>query len=128
VFPGVVLVGVGLTITVAPLTTAVLAAVEDAHAGIASAINNAVARIAGLLAVAVIPAAAGLTGQGLSWTDGWTRALTIIAVVTAAGGLVSWLTIRTSRPVRPVVHPSPMVACQDPCVAAAEREPVASGR
>ena len=44
VFPGVFVLGVGLTLTVAPLTAAVLGAVEDAHAGVASAINNAVAR------------------------------------------------------------------------------------
>ena len=113
VLPGVTVVGVGLTITVAPLTTAVLAAVEDAHAGIASAINNAVARIAGLLAVAVIPAVAGLSGEGLSWNEGWTRALTITAAIAASGGVVSWLTIRRSVPVRSVVHPSTLVACQD---------------
>ena len=117
VAPGVIVIGIGLTITVAPLTTAVLAAVEDAHAGIASAINNAVARIAGLLAVAIIPAAAGLSGEGLDWTDGWTQALVITAIIAATGGVVSWLTIRKGEAVRPTVHPSPQVACQDPCVA-----------
>jgi Na+/melibiose symporter-like transporter len=116
VLPGVLVMGIGLTITVAPLTTAVLGAVEDAHAGIASAINNAVARIAGLLAVAVIPAAAGLAGEGLSWNDGFDRALTITAIVTASGGVVSWATIRRGRDVRPVVHPSPSFACQDASV------------
>jgi EmrB/QacA subfamily drug resistance transporter len=113
VLPGVLVMGVGLTITVAPLTTAVLASVEDAHAGIASAINNAVARIAGLLAIAVIPAAAGLAGQGLSWNDGYDVALEMSAAVTATAGVVSWLTIRKARPVRPVAHPGPFVACQD---------------
>ena len=98
VLPGVVVMGIGLTITVAPLTTAVLGAVEDAHAGIASAINNAVARIAGLLAVAVIPAAAGLAGEGLSWNDGFDRALTITAIIAASGGVVSWFTIRRGEP------------------------------
>ncbi len=124
VLPGVFVMGIGLTITVAPLTTAVLGAVEDAHAGIASAINNAVARIAGLLAVAVIPAAAGLAGEGLSWNDGFDRALMITAVITASGGVVSWLTIRRGRSVRLVVHPSPQLACQDPCVI--EKEPLAA--
>ena len=51
--------------TVAPLTTAVLAAVPTGHAGLASAVNNAVARAAGLIMVAALPAAAGLAGRRL---------------------------------------------------------------
>lgn len=56
IFPGVVIFGIGLSITVAPLTSAILGDVEKEHAGIASAVNNAVARVAGLLAVAAIGA------------------------------------------------------------------------
>ncbi|MEH3033573.1 MAG: MFS transporter [Aeromicrobium erythreum] len=63
VLPGAFVFGIGLTMLVAPLTSAVLAAVPDREAGIASGVNNAVARTAGLLAVAAIPPLAGISGS-----------------------------------------------------------------
>jgi EmrB/QacA subfamily drug resistance transporter len=63
VLPAVLVFGFGLTTMVAPLTATVLAAAPGEHAGAASGVNNAVARTAGLLAVALLPAIAGLTGD-----------------------------------------------------------------
>jgi EmrB/QacA subfamily drug resistance transporter len=64
VLPAVTLFGLGLSFVVAPLTATVLASADVRHAGVASAVNNAVARVAGLLAVAGLPAAVGLTAAG----------------------------------------------------------------
>ena len=70
VLPGMSLVGLGLAMTVAPLTGTVLAAAPDELAGTASGVNNAVSRTAGLLAVAVLPTVVGLGGDGLRGPGG----------------------------------------------------------
>jgi hypothetical protein len=66
VLPGIVIFGIGLSLLVAPLTATALGALDDSYAGIASGVNNAVARAAGLLAVAILPLAAGLGGGSLT--------------------------------------------------------------
>ncbi len=101
VLPGVTVFGLGLALLVAPLTATVLAAAPDEHAGIASGVNNAVARAGALLAVAALPVAVGLGGEQyadpVAFDDGYRLALLACAALLAAGGAVSWLTIR--RPV-----------------------------
>jgi len=97
VLPAVVIFGAGLTLVVAPVTATVLAAADARHAGIASGINNAVARVASLLAVAVLPVIAGLTGDSfydpVAMTDGFRMAMVACAVLAVAGGALAWLTI-----------------------------------
>jgi EmrB/QacA subfamily drug resistance transporter len=98
VLPGVVVFGLGLATTVAPLTSTVLGAAPAEHAGMASAVNNDVARTAGLIAVAVLPVAAGITGSAYlhpaALDHGFTTAVLIAAVLCASGGLLAAITIR----------------------------------
>jgi EmrB/QacA subfamily drug resistance transporter len=113
VLPGVLVFGAGLTLIVAPLTAAVMAAVEAHHVGVGSAINNATARIGGLLAVAVVPGLAGLTAAashltGVSLTDGFTTAMRISAGLLVVGGLIAAATIRR---VAPASDPAAEAAC-----------------
>jgi EmrB/QacA subfamily drug resistance transporter len=100
VLPAVVVFGLGLAVTVAPLTTTVLAAAPSEHAGIASAINNDVARAAGLIAVAVLPSLAGIGGHSYLhpavFSSGFHRAVLIAAGACAVGALVAVLTIRNA--------------------------------
>ena len=117
VLPAVLVFGLGMTITVAPLTAAVLAAVDERRAGVASGVNNAVARLAGLLGIAVIPALAGIGdstgagGMGVSLAHGYGTALRISAGACAAGGIVAGLLVRRAVPVSTVTHPSQVHAC-----------------
>ncbi|EFC82726.1 DHA2 family efflux MFS transporter permease subunit [Parafrankia sp. EUN1f] len=117
VLPGVIVLGLGLATVVAPLTSTALGAAPAEHAGIASAVNNDVARTAQLLAVAVLPAAAGLTGDAYldaaGFASGFQSALWIVAGLCASGGLVAYLGIRNPAPTRPTAIPKrPMVPCR----------------
>ena len=99
VLPGLLLQGLGMATTVAPLTATVLAAAPDPLAGVASGVNNAVARAAQLLAVAALPVAVGLSGRDYAdpaaLAAGYRTAALACAGLFAPGGLVSWLTIRS---------------------------------
>lgn len=89
-FPGLLIFGIGVTLTVAPLTSAILGAIGPARSGIASAVNNAVSRVAGLLAIAAIGAVAG-TGSSY---DAFHRLAAATAGLLIVGGLISAWGIR----------------------------------
>jgi EmrB/QacA subfamily drug resistance transporter len=116
VLPAVAVFGIGLAITVAPLTAAVLAAVPDNHAGTASGVNNAIARLAGLLSIAVLPVVADIhAGVGQPLGHGFAIAMLIAAFVSATGGIVAAVTIHTGVDVTHHVLPGVNHACQHPC-------------
>ncbi len=93
VLPGVIVLGLGLATTVAPLTATALAAIPVEHSGIASAFNNDVARLGGLLAVAVLPAASGITGHSYlhpaQFAVGFRTSIDVAAACCALGGLLA---------------------------------------
>jgi EmrB/QacA subfamily drug resistance transporter len=91
--PRVILFSAGLTLLVAPLTTTVMTSVEDASSGIASGINNAVSRIAGLVVIALL----GLAGTG----NVYRFSMTLCAIFAASAGLISFLAIQNkAKPIK----------------------------
>lgn len=88
--PGILIFGLGLSITVAPLTAAILGSIKAKNAGIGSAINNAVARVAGLIAVAAL---ATVTGATLN-LQGFHKGVIAMAILLVAGGIVSAIGIQ----------------------------------
>jgi EmrB/QacA subfamily drug resistance transporter len=116
VLPGVFLFGLGMSITVAPLTSTAMSSVPAQHAGLASAVNNDVARFAGLVAVALLPALAGLTGSAYLdpavFSAGFRTAVIITGLTCIAGGLLAAVTI-TDAGFRPGAEP-PVRVVADP--------------
>jgi EmrB/QacA subfamily drug resistance transporter len=113
ILPGMTFLAFGLAFTVAPLTATVLAAVSERHSGVASAINTDVARIAQLVAVAVLPLVAGITDAAYSdnklLTLGFQHAMWITSAALALGGILSATTVR-----RPLVDRTAEVAMSCP--------------
>lgn len=104
VLPGVVIFGLGLSLTVAPLTSTVLASAPQRHAGVASGVNNAIARSAGLLVVAALPLVVGLSGDAYAdpgrLEPAFTRAMLLCAALLVVGGLLSAVSLRPATKVR----------------------------
>jgi EmrB/QacA subfamily drug resistance transporter len=97
VLPAVIVFGLGLSATVAPITATALAAADARHSGVASGVNNAVARTAQLAAVAILPLAAGISGsdfeRAIPMADGFHIAMLITAAAALGGAALAWATI-----------------------------------
>jgi EmrB/QacA subfamily drug resistance transporter len=112
VLPAVIVFGLGLATTVAPLTATAMNSAPPEHSGIASAVNNDVARFGGLLAVAILPAVAGITGTSYLHPDalaaGFRTAVYISGALCAAGGVLAAFTITNpKRAALPAGAPAP---------------------
>jgi len=119
VLPAVVVFGFGIALIVSPLTATVLASADVRHAGVASGVNNAVARAAGLLAVAGLPAAVGLTAadyhSAAAFDSGFRTAMIVCAVLLAGGSVISALAINNDVLRAAPDHPVPEPECRVNC-------------
>jgi EmrB/QacA subfamily drug resistance transporter len=117
--PGLVVFGLGLSITVSPLTAAILAAVDPAQSGIGSAVNNALSRIAGLIAVAftgvVISLGERSDGNGVSAVDfaGFRQGVLVTAGLFALAGVISAVGIRNEECDVDRISPESTARCHD---------------
>jgi MFS family permease len=123
VLPAVLVIAIGLATTVAPLTATALNSVSESHAGLASAVNNDVARIGYLIAVAVLPALGGITGLSYlhahALAHGFQRAVLVAGSWCVIGGVVAAVGIRNPPP-----GPAPPAAGQSLSYCALEATPL----
>lgn len=118
ILPGVALWGLGLGLTVTPLTAAVLAAVSDGDLGEASAISDVASRLGGALLTALVPVLVGVqAGRGLAdaLADGYRPAMVVLAVLCVGAAVISAVSVRDSRSVVPAfAPPAPFHGCALP--------------
>ncbi|MGW0900839.1 MFS transporter, partial [Streptomyces goshikiensis] len=125
VLPALLVMGMGMVALVAPLTAAVLASVDPGRAGLASGVNNAAARAAGLLAVAALPLLAGMGPESYrsasEFDAAFGRAMPWCAGILVLGSVLAWATVR--NPSAAACHPQCRMHCG---VTAPPLEPPAS--
>jgi hypothetical protein len=93
VLPGILLFGLGLSVTVAPLTSAILGSISDRQAGIGSATNNAVSRVAGLVTIALV----GIVTGPLTSVASFQRGILLTAALLLTGGIISLIGIENPK-------------------------------
>ncbi|MGH9133623.1 MAG: MFS transporter, partial [Ilumatobacteraceae bacterium] len=113
ILPAAIVLGIGFALMVPPLTASVLAATDERDVGVGAAVNNAVARTAGLLATALLPGLVGAPGDTSSaaFVDAYQRALLVAAALCAGGGAIAAATIGKAGATYTAQSPSPLAGC-----------------